>query len=74
MANKPVFTGIRVCRWGEERGEYEDLIPARKNVFEISGNGNGPTSQDSCHDPRNVSHLTSSTYSLNHCTISLPIW
>ncbi len=32
---------------------------------------------DSCHDPpprAKVSHLTSSTYSLNHCTISFPIW
>jgi len=34
--------------------------------------------QDSCHDepPARItlSHLTSSTYSLNHCTISFPIW
>ena len=31
---------------------------------------------DSCHDPLprvKVSHLTSSTYNLNHCTISFPI-
>ena len=41
------------------------------------GGVKGEKNHDSCHDPpprAKVSHLTSSTYSLNHCTISFPIW
>lgn len=42
----------------------------------VGGEKMSRRNQDSCHDPpqREVSHLTSSTYNLSHCTISLPIW
>jgi hypothetical protein len=76
--NKATFEGLDFSRLGliELRLSEGSESGRARGVIGEEGREGQRRNHDSCHDPpqRVASHLTSSTYNLNHCTISFPIW